>query len=136
LVLAAFAIASCNSAGLEAVTVEVDLKNIPVQTKEAYLQEMQPAAVLTIDTATVEPVKGEFSFTFVPSGSEGLYRVRLDDSTDFLLALKNEDVKISGDYHHPESWEVSGSEASKELQHFLSQLNASNQALFRKTKEY
>lgn len=118
------------------VEIKVYLKNIPEQIKEAYLQQIQPTMTLTVDTATVDSFQDGFSFEFLPSETEGLYRIRLGDSTDFLLALTNQPVSIKGDYQHPEKWKIEGSGASEELQLFLAKLNMDNQALFNKTKEY
>lgn len=127
---------SCHNQAPERVTVELSLKNIPDQVKRAYLQQMQPTALLTVDTAAVDPLGGAISFSFAPSASEGLYRVHLDDSTDFLLVLGKENVTISGDYRHPGAWVAAGSEATGELQQFLSRLNEDNQELYRRRNRY
>lgn len=122
-------ICSCNTGLNKMVTAQVTLMNIPDSVHTAFLDEIHPEGTLTIDTANIDPVRDSFSFTFLPSGSEGLYRIRLDDSTNILLALNSRNITIKGDYNHPGELQIQGSQASVELQRFLFMLNKENNHL-------
>lgn len=127
---------SCNTGLKKMVTAQVTLVNIPDLVHTAFLDEIHPDGTLTIDTASIDPIRDSFSFTFLPSGSEGLYRIRLDDSTNILLALSNRNVTIKGDYNHPGQLQIQGSPASVELQSFLSMLNGENGHLQKLNTDY
>lgn len=130
LIPAAFAIlASCQGGQRTPLEATVTLVHLPSSVKTAYLEEIRPLTAYIVDTATIDPLKGTFAFSFFPSGSEGLYRIQLDDSTSIFLALDNRDVAVRGDYQHPDSLEIRGSAASTELQQFLGALNRDNQRL-------
>ncbi|TAM98903.1 MAG: redoxin domain-containing protein [Chitinophagaceae bacterium] len=118
------------------VTAQVTLMNIPDSVHTAFLDEIHPDGTLTIDTADIDPIRDSFSFTFLPSGSEGLYRIRLDDSTNILLALNDQHVIIKGDYNHLDQLQIQGSSASTELQNFLSMLNKENNHLQKLNADY
>lgn len=120
---------SCSQGGQKTVDVRVTLLHLPASIKTAYLEEIRPTAVYMVDTVSIEPLRGTFSFSFYATGSEGLYRIRLDDSTKLLLALNNSPVSIRGDYDHPGQLKIQGAPASTELQGFLSGLNQQNQQL-------
>lgn len=129
-------IGSCNSGLKKMVTAQVTLMNIPDSVHTAFLDEIHPDGTLTIDTADIDPIRDSFSFTFLPSGSEGLYRIRLDDSTNILLALNDQHVIIKGDYNHLGQLQIQGSSASTELQNFLSMLNKENNHLQKLNADY
>lgn len=129
-------IGSCNSGLKKMVTAQVTLMNIPDSVHTAFLDEIHPDGTLTIDTADIDPIRDSFSFTFLPSGSEGLYRIRLDDSTNILLALNDQHVIIKGDYNHLDQLQIQGSSASTELQNFLSMLNKENNHLQKLNADY
>lgn len=129
-------IGSCNSGLKKMVTAQVTLMNIPDSIHTAFLDEIHPDGTLTIDTADIDPIRDSFSFTFLPSGSEGLYRIRLDDSTNILLALNDQHVIIKGDYNHLGQLQIQGSSASTELQNFLSMLNKENNHLQKLNADY
>ena len=122
-------LASCNGGGQKALQASVTLLHLPPSIKTAYLEEIRPTATYTIDTAAVDALKGTFSFTFFPTGSEGLYRIRLDDSTRILLSLDRNSVSVRGDYNHLDSLNIQGSSPSVELQRFLGSLNLGNRRL-------
>jgi peroxiredoxin len=122
-------LASCGGGGHDALQVSVTLLHLPSSVKTAYLDNIRPSGAYTIDTSSVDPLKGTFSFSFFPTGSEGLYRIRLDDSTQMLLILNNSDVSVRGDYDHPETLAIEGSAPSTELEGFLNDLNTANHAL-------
>lgn len=127
---------SCRNQSPGTITVTVNLTEIPQQVKKAYLVEMQPSASLVVDTASIELLGGSFSFIIIPSQTEALYSIRLGDSARFLLALKDENVTISGDYYHPEKWVIKGSKSSVELQDFLTRLNNYNRQLRQNTEAH
>lgn len=127
---------SCNNTATKMVSLQVTLKNIPGSIRTAYLDQIQPDATLTVDTAEIDPLQDSFSFKFLPTGSEGLYRIRLSDTTNILLALNNQDVTIEGDYNAPDNLSIQGSSASSELQSFLTMLNAENNQLQKLTSNY
>lgn len=129
-------IGSCNSGLKKMVTAQVTLMNIPDSVHTAFLDEIHPDGTLTIDTADIDPIRDSFSFTFLPSGSEGLYRIRLDDSTNILLTLNDQHVIIKGDYNHLDQLQIQGSSASTELQNFLSMLNKENNHLQKLNADY
>lgn len=129
-------IGSCNSGLKKMVTAQVTLMNIPDSIHTAFLDEIHPDGTLTIDTADIDPIRDSFSFTFLPSGSEGLYRIRLDDSTNILLTLNDQHVIIKGDYNHLDQLQIQGSSASTELQNFLSMLNKENNHLQKLNADY
>lgn len=129
-------IGSCNTGLNKMVTVQVTLINIPDSVHTAFLDEIHPDGTLTVDTANIDPIRDSFSFTFLPSGSEGLYRIRLDDSTNILLALNDRNVIIKGDYNHLGQLQVQGSPASVDLQSFLSMLNKENSHLQKLNADY
>lgn len=129
-------IGSCNSGLKKMVTAQVTLMNIPDSVHTAFLDEIHPDGTLTIDTADIDPIRDSFSFTFLPSGSEGLYRIRLGDSTNILLALNDQHVIIKGDYNHLDQLQIQGSSASTELQNFLSMLNKENNHLQKLNADY
>lgn len=118
------------------LTVQVTLMNIPDSVHTAFLDEIHPDGTLTIDTANIDAIRDSFFFTFLPSGSEGLYRIRLDDSTNILLALNDQNVIINGDYNYLGQLQIHGSPASVELQSFLSMLNKENSHLQKLTVDY
>jgi peroxiredoxin len=127
---------SCNRDTQKMITAKVTLLHIPDSVRTAYLEEIHPAATFTIDTAMIDPLKGSFTFTFYPAPSEGLYRIRLGDSTNLLLALGNSAITVRGDYHHLDSIQIRGSSSSAELQRFLSGVNSLNQSLQRSLQQY
>ncbi|MGH2642631.1 MAG: peroxiredoxin family protein [Chitinophagaceae bacterium] len=120
---------SCSSGTNKMITARVTLMNIPDSVNTAYLDEIHPDATLTVDTADIDPIRDSFAFTFLPTGSEGLYRIRLGDSTNILLVLNDRDITIKGDYNHPGALQIQGSPASVELQNFLSMINWENNHL-------
>jgi peroxiredoxin len=124
-----FTLFSCNGGGQKPVSIKVTMLHIPATVQTAYLEEIRPAATFTIDTTAIDPLKGSFTFTFYPTGSEGLYAIRLDDTTNLLLALDKNEVTLKGDYDHPGQLQIEGSPASTELQRFLSGLNGQNHRL-------
>lgn len=107
------------------VSIDVNLIHIPDSIHTAYLDAIEPANTWIIDTATIDPLKGTFEFNIYPTGSEGLYRIRLGDNS-ILLALNHSDVKIMGDYFQPGKLNIEGSTSSEKLQHFLNSLNTQN----------
>lgn len=127
---------SCNTGLNKTVTVQVTLMNIPDSVHTAYLDEIHPDATQTIDTANIDPIRDSLAFTFLPSGSEGLYRIRLDDSTNILLVLNDRNVTIKGDYNHPGELHIQGSPASVELQNFLFMVNGENSHLQKLKADY
>lgn len=121
---------ACNTQENHLITIDVSLIHLPKDVHTAYLDALQPVQTLTIDTAAIDPIKGSFSFQLYPGTSEGLYRIRTGtDSSSILLTVNNKDIKITGDYQHPGELKIQGSQSSKELQHFLTQLNQQNAAL-------
>lgn len=122
-------LASCHGGNHDALQVSVSLLHLPSSVKTAYLDDIRPTATYTIDTSSIDQLKGTFSFTFFPSGSEGLYRIRLDDSTQMLLILDKSNVSVRGDYDHPETLAIEGSAPSTELEGFLNDLNTANHQL-------
>lgn len=128
-------LASCHGGSQDALQVSVTLLHLPSSVKTAYLDDIRPAATYTIDTSSIDQLKGTFSFTFFPSGSEGLYRIRLDDSTQMLLILDHSNVSVRGDYDRPETMTIQGSAPSTELEGFLNDLNVANHQLQKLTHQ-
>lgn len=122
---------SCHLGTPEELQVKVSLLHLPDSVKIAYLDEIRPTASYTIDSAVIDPLKGDFTFTFHASGGEGLYGIRFADSSRLLLVLDDQDVSIAGDYREPGQLQIDGSEASRELQGFLSSLNEKNRHIQR-----
>lgn len=127
---------SCRQSNPETISVKVKLKGIPATINNAYLQEIQPTATLIVDTAGIDPIDGAFSFDIMTPGSEGLYRIHISDSINFLLAIQKDNIKVNGQYAHPEAWQLEGSKASASLQGFLRKLNNTNRYLQRETREF
>ncbi len=120
---------ACNRDDIQPITIKVQLVHIPEDANVAYLDLIKPAETITIDTATIDPLKGSFSFHLYSEGSESLYRIRTGKHHGFLLVAGNEDIKITGDYTAVEKMHIEGSVASKELQDFVTGLNGQNAAL-------
>ena len=122
---------SCQLGGPPQIHIRASLLHLPDTVKIAYLDEIRPTASYTIDSAAIDPLKGDFSFDIHPSGSEGLYAIRFTDSSRLLLVLDQTDVHIAGDYRQPGQLQIEGSAASRELQAFLSSLNEKNRDIHR-----
>lgn len=120
---------SCNPGAPKEVHLKVSLLHLPDTVKTAYLEEIRPTASYTVDSAAIDPLKGDFTFDFSASGSEGLYGIRFADSSRLLLVLDGQDVTVAGDYRQPGQLQIQGSEASRELQAFTASLNEKNQTL-------
>lgn len=120
---------SCSPNSRKPFSVKLTMTHIPPSVHTAYLEQITPVATYIIDTGNVEPLKGTVAFTYYPQGSEGLYAIRMDDSTRLLLVLRNADVTVSGDYNHPGQLQIAGSPASGELQGFLGIVNRQNHRL-------
>lgn len=119
---------SCNEGKKQWISIDVNLIHIPDSIHTAWLDAIEPAKTWVIDSATIDPLKGNFQFHIYPEGSEGLYRIRLGHQR-ILLTLKNADVKITGDYFKPARLDIQGYAPSRQLQDFLNSLNAQNQEL-------
>ncbi len=122
---------ACNQNKVQPIAIKVQLVHIPEDADVAYLDLIKPAETITIDTATIDPLKGSFSFQLYSEGSESLYRVRTGKHHGFLVVAGNNDIKITGDYTAVDEMQVHGSRASKELQNFLTGLNRQNAALIK-----
>lgn len=120
---------ACNGPDDQLINIEVTLVHIPKSTHTAYLDALQPTETLTIDTASIDPLKGTFSFQVYPGTSESLYRIRIGRHHSFLLVADETDIQVTGDYLQAGKMTIKGSEASAELQHFLTTLNHQNAAL-------
>lgn len=127
---------SCVRNGQKALSVEVTMSHIPPSVHTAYLDQITPAATYTIDTAEVNVLTGSILFSYYPQRSEGLYAIRLNDSSRILLALGDRSVTVAGDYDRPGDLEIKGSPSSAELQRFLETLNRRNHQLHSLLEDY
>jgi peroxiredoxin len=120
---------SCVRNGQKALSVKVTMSHIPAAVHTAYLDQITPAATYTIDTAEVNVLTGSILFHYYPQRSEGLYAIRLNDSSRILLALQDHSVTVTGDYDRPGQLQIKGSPSSAELLRFLGAVNSQNHQL-------
>lgn len=120
---------SCSLSQQDLVHIEVHLVHIPQNTQMAFLDEVRPAETITIDTASIDPLKGIFRFQVLPRKSESLYRIRIGNRYSFFLVAADKDIRVTGDYAGNGEMNISGSAASVELQHFITSLNRQNKSL-------
>lgn len=122
---------SCQRSRTRTIQVDLSLLHKPAEIEEAYLEEILPAETRIVDSAAAEALTGTFRFTLYTTGEEGLYRVRLQDSTMIPVVLGDGNVRISGDYARLEDLSIQGSAASAELQRFLRSLYQAHARLHR-----
>jgi thiol-disulfide isomerase/thioredoxin len=106
---------ACNTGNL---TISGTIKDMPEQT--FFLEKLGANNISKIDSGKT---KSDGSFKISTKGVEHeMYRIRFAMGKYVMLVLKNETVKIDGDWNNLEEYRVNGSEGSQSLKVFLSAL--------------
>lgn len=126
---------NCNFSQQHLINIDVRLVHIPQNMKIAFLDEIQPAETVTLDTASIDPLKGAFRFQVYPGQSESLYRIRIGKQYSLLLIGGDKDISVTGDYADAGEIKITGSAVSSELQHFITVLNRQNIALGKQVEQ-
>lgn len=121
--------AACTNNTPKKITIEINLDSIPTKAKTAYLDILKPTETVTIDTVSIDSTIEKLSFYLYSKPNTSLFRVRIGQHYSFLLVGGKKDLKITGQYNKTKQLYIEGSQATKELQSFISNLNQQNIAL-------
>lgn len=86
------------------------------------LEELTLDNVKVVDSTNVKDASGKFTLKGMVA-EQGLYRIRFDNGKFLLLALDAGDMKIDGDVDKLDDVKISGSEATSELQSFMTTIS-------------